>query len=180
MTARVPSPCGTPSPTARAVLSCGGSGDGLQTSALPRCKSRLTGLSSPWASSSFELTFAYSSSLESPRFFLPLRSDIGTFTYVWSTHTSPESTLFPAFSGILCIFLFHSSAVCRETCSLPCLFRRWPWQYRHSTKNWRDLFPRSKTCSQKDIRMILSGSSGTGHRGKLLYQAVTGLGTQLI
>ncbi len=79
--------------------------------------SRLTGLSSPWASSSFDLTATCSSCLESPRFFLPLRSDIGTFTYVWSTHTSPESTLFPAFSGILCISLFHSSAVCRETCA---------------------------------------------------------------
>ncbi len=47
-------------------------------------------------------------------------------------------------------------------------------------KNWRDLFPRSKTCSQKDIRMVLSGSSGTGHRGKLLHWPMAGLGTPLI
>ena len=33
--------------------------------------SRLTGLSSPWASSSFDLTVGYRSRLESPRFFLP-------------------------------------------------------------------------------------------------------------
>ena len=74
--------------------------------------SRLAGLSSPWASPSFKLTATCSSRLESPRFFLPLRSDIGTFTYVLSTHTSSERGLFPAFSGIL-----YSSAVCRETCA---------------------------------------------------------------
>ncbi len=72
--------------------------------------SRLTGLSSPWASSSFDLTVGYRSRLESPRFFLPLRSDIGTFTYVWSTHTSPESTLFPAFSPGLSVFFSSIAA----------------------------------------------------------------------
>ena len=51
-------------------------------------------------------------------------------------------------------------------CSLPCLFRRWRLQYRHSAKNRRDLLPRLKTWSTKEVRMILSGSSGTGQRGK--------------
>ena len=55
--------------------------------------------------------------LDSPRLFLPFRTDIGALMYVWSTQTSPESTVFPAFSGILCIFRFHRSAVCSNTCT---------------------------------------------------------------
>ena len=53
----------------------------------------------------------------SPRLFLPFRTDIGALMYVWSTQTSPESTVFPAFSGILCIFRFHRRAVCSDTCA---------------------------------------------------------------
>ena len=53
--------------------------------------SRLTGLSSPWASSSFGLTAA-------------------------SLHLE-KHLVSGVFSGILCISLFHSSAVCRETCA---------------------------------------------------------------
>ena len=171
--------------------------------------------------------------LDSPRLFLPFRTDIGALMYVWSTQTSPESTVFPAFSGILCIFRFHRRAVCSDTCawcaaclrvapsesmetsfriwegfsldeqrivrvlpekvlpqsrhahlwcpcSFPYFFRRCPWQYGHSPKKVLDLLRRSKTWSLKRIRMILSGSSGTSHRRKLLYQPVAGLGTPLI
>ncbi len=49
--------------------------------------------------------------------FLPFRTVIGALMYVWSTQTSPESTVFPAFSGILCIFRFHRKAVCSDTCA---------------------------------------------------------------
>ena len=55
--------------------------------------------------------------LDSPRLFLPFRTDIGALMYVWSTQTSPESTVFPAFSDIFCVFRFHRSAVCRDTCA---------------------------------------------------------------
>ena len=51
------------------------------------------------------------------RLFLPFRTDIGALMYVWSTQTSPESTVFPALSGILCIFRIHGRAVCSDTCA---------------------------------------------------------------
>ena len=136
-------------------------------------------------------------------------------------------------SGILCIFLFQSRAVSRETCAwcascrravpsesmetsrriwegrsfaedstfpvlsenifpqslgihlwCPCSFPYfliwlW-WQYGHLSKKQRDLFRRSKACSEKGIQMVLSGSSGTSQRGKLLYHSVPGPRTPMI
>ena len=65
-------------------------------------------------------------------------------------------------------------------CSFPNFFRRFPWQYGHSPKKVLDLLRRSKTWSLKHIWMVLSGSSGAAHRGKLLYHPVAGLGTPMI
>ena len=52
-------------------------------------------------------------------------------------------------------------------CSFPNFFRRLPWQYGHSPKKVLDLLRRSKTWSLKQIGMVLSGSSGAAHRGKV-------------
>ena len=80
--------------------------------------SRLTRLSSPLASSSFDLTVGYRSCLESPRFFpSPALRHRRVYVRVVNLHIPGKHLVSGVFSGTLCIFLFHSSAVCRETCA---------------------------------------------------------------
>ena len=111
MTVQVPSPCGTPSPIAKLCS--------LAVDPEMDCKPPLylgaqpvDRAEQPMGLLILRVDVRLQKLPGKPHFSLPLRSDIGAFMYVLSTHISPERALFPAFSGIL-----YGSAACRETCA---------------------------------------------------------------
>ena len=97
---------------------------------------------------------------------------------IWEGRSFAEDITFPVLSENIFPQSLGIHLWC--SCSFPYFLIWLWWQYGHLSKKQRDLFRRSKACSEKGIQMVLSGSSGTSQRGKLLYHSVPGPRTPMI